>query len=408
MCIILLSKLINPNKIGRKSNWCKSSTEMRRKMKKAYIIISIIVTLLLFTGCQKANSEKNPSPTPEPTPSTTPVITDSPSDDADDEADDVNNDQGSKYTIEDYYTIEPDTEYVYEGIGMEYASYNIFLDYYDENTKRYQTRTDNGGTVSGKVIEIKDGKLLLLHSEAEFYYRDNLLNNNYDNTAEILLMEPLVKGTEWTLADKSKRYISEVNVKIETELGSFEALEVTTEYEDSITKDYYAPGVGFIKSIFTTENDYEVTSTLKAMNKTPLIQDISLFYPNQDEKIYVYRESITFHTNDITRLVLEKTIKDKVIKNEELPLMGINTKINSMYLGKDMIVYIDFSKEFIDEMNAGAAYESLILQSITNTLGDFYGVDEVYIMVEGKPYESGHILLKKGETLKVNKDLVVE
>ena len=195
-------------------------------------------------------------------------------------------------------------------------------------------------------------------------------------------MEPLVKGTEWTLADKSKRYISEVNVKIETELGSFEALEVTTEYE--------------------------VTSTLKAMNKTPLIQDISLFYPNQDEKIYVYRESITFHTNDITRLVLEKTIKDKVIKNEELPLMGINTKINSMYLGKDMIVYIDFSKEFIDEMNAGAAYESLILQSITNTLGDFYGVDEVYIMVEGKSYESGHILLKKGETLKVNKDLVVE
>jgi spore germination protein GerM len=59
-------------------------------------------------------------------------------------------------------------------------------------------------------------------------------------------------------------------------------------------------------------------------------------------------------------------------------------------------------------MNAGAAYESLILQSITNTLGNFYGVDEVYIMVEGKPYESGHILLKKGETLKVNMDLVAD
>lgn len=377
-------------------------------MKKTYIILSIIGTLLLLTGCQRANSEKNPSPTPEPTPSTTPVITDSPLDDIIEEPNNVNNDQDSQYTIEDYYTIDPDTEYVYEGSGMEYASYNIFLDYYDENTKRYQTRTDNGGTVSGKVIEIKDGKLSLLHSEAEFYYRDNILNNNYKNSAEILLMEPLVKGTEWTLADKSKRYISELNVKIETNLGTYEALEVTTEYEDSITKDYYAPGVGFIKSIFKSKDNYEVTSTLKAMNKTPLVQEISLFYPNQDEKINVYKEPISFHTNDVTRLVLEKAIKEKVIKNEELPLMGINTKINSMYLGKDMIVYVDFSKEFIDEMNAGAAYESRILQSITNTLGNYYSVDEVYIMVEGKPYESGHILLKKGETLKVNMDLVVE
>lgn len=378
-------------------------------MKKIYLIMSIVVTLLLFIGCQKANTEQDPTPTPEAIPSTTPVITDTPSDVTNEEPDDVNdNDQDGIYTIEDYYTIEPDTEYVYEGSGMEYASYNIFLDYYDESTKRYQTRTDNGGTVSGKVIEIKDGKLSLLHSVAEFYYRDNLLDINPANTSEILLMEPLVKGTEWTLPDKSKRYISEVNIKIKTELGSYEALEITTEYEDSITKDYYAPGLGFIKSIFTTEDDYQVTSTLKAMNKTPLIEEISLFYPNKDEKIYLYREPITFHSNDITRLVLEKTIKDRVVKNEELPLMGINTVIKSMYLGKDMIVYIDFSKEFIDEMNAGAGYEGLILQSITNTIGNYYVVDEVYITVEGKPYESGHILLKKGETLKVNMDLVVE
>ena len=73
-----------------------------------------------------------------------------------------------------------------------------------------------------------------------------------------------------------------------------------------------------------------------------------------------------------------------------------------------MIVYIDFSKEFIDEMNAGAGYEGLILQSITNTMGSYYVVDEVYITVEGKPYESGHILLKKDETLKVNMDLVAK
>ena len=59
-------------------------------------------------------------------------------------------------------------------------------------------------------------------------------------------------------------------------------------------------------------------------------------------------------------------------------------------------------------MNAGAGYELLILQSITNTLGDYYGVKEVNITIDGKLYESGHILMKKGETFKVNYDKVVQ
>jgi hypothetical protein len=58
-------------------------------------------------------------------------------------------------------------------------------------------------------------------------------------------------------------------------------------------------------------------------------------------------------------------------------------------------------------MNAGAGYELLILQSITNTLGNYYGAQKVYITMEGKPYESGHILMKKGETFKVNMDKVI-
>jgi hypothetical protein len=58
-------------------------------------------------------------------------------------------------------------------------------------------------------------------------------------------------------------------------------------------------------------------------------------------------------------------------------------------------------------MNAGSGYESLILQSIVNTLGGYYGVDKVYITIENKPYSSGHIEMKKGEVFKVDtKNLV--
>ncbi|MCB2293692.1 GerMN domain-containing protein [Clostridium algoriphilum] len=71
--------------------------------------------------------------------------------------------------------------------------------------------------------------------------------------------------------------------------------------------------------------------------------------------------------------------------------------IKSLYLNKDNMVYVDFSKEFTQEMNAGSGYESQILQCITNTLGDYYMVKKDYITVECKPYSSGHILMENDE-----------
>ncbi|WP_224037119.1 GerMN domain-containing protein [Clostridium gelidum] len=56
----------------------------------------------------------------------------------------------------------------------------------------------------------------------------------------------------------------------------------------------------------------------------------------------------------------------------------------------------------VSEMNVGAVYESMILQSITNTLGTYYGVEKVYITIEGELYGSGHIIKEKGETFTVD------
>ena len=83
-------------------------------------------------------------------------------------------------------------------------------------------------------------------------------------------------------------------------------------------------------------------------------------------------------------------------------VMGPNVRIKSLYLNKDNVVYLDFTKELVSEMNAGASYENMILQSITNTFGNYYGVEKVYITVEGSPYASGHYLMKKGEFFTVD------
>jgi len=352
-------------------------------MKKFILIISIILSLVLLSSCAKKDEVKpdgNNKPTP-PEPKT------------------------EVLTIKDYYSYAENTKYVYEGEGNEYASYTVFIDYKSGN--RVQLRSNNGGTEMVKVLENKDGELRSILSRGESYYRENLIQAP-SNDSDILLKEPLEIGTSWTLADGRKRSISNLKVDVTTPLGNYQTLEVTTESKDSKIQDYYAPNIGLVKSLFTSDG-YEVSSTLiKLETNVPLVQTVRLYYPNANvDKLYFVNKQLTFRTNDITKLIFENAFKE-LPKGDVAKVLGPNVKIKSLYLNKDERAYIDFSKELLSEMNAGAGYESLILQSITNTIGAYYGVDMVYLTVEGNPYTSGHIEMKKGEFFKVNLSNAVE
>lgn len=303
--------------------------------------------------------------------------------------------------VEDYYPIKENVKYVYEGSGNEYASYNVYIDYTSES--KVQQRVDNGGTVMAKVIELKDGKVTRLLSRGEAYYRENLLNTKGDDE-EILLMEPLVKGTSWKVDDSRVRTIANTTVDITTPAGSYEAIEVVTEGANDKTIDYYAKNVGLVKSVFIS-GETEVTSSLsKIEENSSLIQKVSFFYPNiNDDKIYYMDKDVTFNTNDITKLVLASSYKE-LIENNLGEVFNTNTKINSLYLNKDGMVYIDLNKAFITEMNAGAGYESMILKSIANTFGKYYNSNKVILTIDNNLYESGHIAMQKGQFIEVKYD----
>ncbi|MHB8127093.1 MAG: GerMN domain-containing protein [Desulfitobacteriaceae bacterium] len=342
-------------------------------MKKLLLIIGLLFLLVFLSSCAKPG-EQNP------------VSQNNPS-------------LKQALTINDYYSFKENTKYVYEGKGNEYASYNIFVDYITGN--RVQLRSNNGGTEMVKILENKDGQLTMLLSRGECYYREDLTQSSSSN-AEILLKEPLAKGTTWTLADNRKRFISNVEVEVATPLGNYKTLEVTTEGKEDKTLDYYAPNIGLVKTVFIS-NGQEVSSSLsKIENNVPLTQTVKFYYPNTNgDKLYFINKQLSFNTNDITKLIIEKAYKD-LPKGDIGKVLGPNAKIKSLYLNKDNMVYVDFTKELVSEMNAGSGYEALILQSITNTLGTYYGVDKVYITIEGSPYSSGHIIKKKGEAFTVN------
>jgi hypothetical protein len=309
--------------------------------------------------------------------------------------------------IADFYPFKENVKYVYAGKGNEYASYSVYTDYVADN--RAQFRINNGGSEQVKVLENTNGTLIIHLSRGETYFRENFVDKT-DGNDEILLKEPLVKGTEWTLPDNRKRYISNVDVKITTPYGTFNTIEVITEGDATPNKniDYYAIEIGLVKTIYSSAAN-EVSSELSKIEKnSPLTQTIMFYYPNVKEGvIYAVEKKISFQTNDITRIRLQEAFNE-LAKDKFDPVLNTNTKINSLYLSNENIVSVDFSQELIADMNKNLNYEAMVLQCITNTLGNYYGVNQVYITVEGNPYHSDNITLAKNETFKVNLENVIQ
>ncbi len=349
---------------------------MKMKKKKRIVYIILVTIAMLFVACgPKVENEDN-----KPGIGTEKPVVDK--------------------KIGDYVKFKENEKFFYKGENMEYAEYVTYVDYTEGD--KVQLRKSNGGTEMVSVLEIKDGELRQVFSRSECYYRENFLSKKGEET-EVLLKEPLVKGTSWNLSDGSKRYISNENVEISTPSGTYKTLEVTTELKSGEKNvQYYALDKGLVKSVMDTEK-MKVTSLLeKVEDNSKFSNSVRFYYPNIDDYSLFYKNvDMEFKTNDITKSVFENIFKSFPEENKGV-LMSKNAKINSLYLNDDGMLYADFSSEFIKEMNAGSGFEAAILQSIVNTLGGYYGVEKVYLTVDGNPYNSGHILMEKGEAFTVD------
>lgn len=80
----------------------------------------------------------------------------------------------------------------------------------------------------------------------------------------------------------------------------------------------------------------------------------------------------------LINLLLENPKNEKLIK-----VIPNGTKINNIELRGD-IVYIDFSKEFTENVVGGEEEENKIIKSIVNTLTELTEVNSVRILIEGE------------------------
>lgn len=319
----------------------------------------------------------------------------------------VQNNTSPAYTIKDFYPFNENIRMKYAGKGNEYAEKDVYVDYISGD--RIQLRIINPGTTVAQVIENKEGELRLISSTGEFYYRENIINSTPSKPQDILLKEPIKVGNSWALPDGRKRTITNMNADIQTPSGSYKGIEVTTEGDTYKTYDYYVQNIGLVKSLFKT-NDSEVETSLEKIDKSAVVQQtIKFYYPDfNNNRLVFIRDKVSFKTNDDPIKIFEDHLKNPPDKNISR-IMSPKTKINKLYLNSEEYkVYIDFSKEFITEMNAGSSLEAMILDSVADTFADYYNVDKVYISIDGKPYASGHFEFGPKDSIYVNYKNVVE
>lgn len=309
--------------------------------------------------------------------------------------------------LEDWFPRLENVHYVYDGEGIEFAPFEWTPQFIHENT--LQVSESTAGTTVVRIYEYSEDDIVEIFTREETYFREDFVDTGYPSTAEeyeTILQLPIEEGHSWESETGATYEITGANIEVETPAGVYDALEVTRILEDYQVVHYYAEGIGLVHRVSYPEGEAagEITSSLAEIQ-----EDVSETIPvtlytidSQAMGIDTIEAIFTLDTNDPARFALADALRGDVPEMEETPLLTENVDINFMFLDANNVVNIDFSEELISEMNAGSGTEMLILQSLINSIGSYYNVEEIVLTVENEPYSSGHIVLEEGETLNVD------
>jgi spore germination protein GerM len=121
-----------------------------------------------------------------------------------------------------------------------------------------------------------------------------------------------------------------------------------------------------------------------------LAEEDTLFHP--EERQIMSSPSVVQEAEEI----VEELIKGSDKGN--LSALPAETKLRQLFITKDGVAYVDFSKELADNLAPGSSTELAAVYSIVNTLAyNFKAIKKVFILVEGGEKETlgGHISLSR-------------
>lgn len=294
-------------------------------------------------------------------------------------------------TIDEYFVFETNMLYGYTSERGEEYDYSIFNLYSDE-TKVQRVISANFSQVPvEEVLEYKDGTLFYVNGTQRGTMFNNLLDE--ENIYELVVMkEPLQIGTTWQSSEDSASIVTDVESLIETPVGSFSCIEITTNYSDgTFEKTYYAKDVGLVKTISTSSDGTEMIHSLSVFeeNVESITINLPAFYYNaeteQNELIYMPMEISP-------EMDMVKNIENALKEGEEGELYSVLYGATINYIEIDdnsSTVHIDVDN--YDFNNAGVTAEEEMIYGLVESLAAFFAKENVQITVNGGTDYLGHM-----------------
>lgn len=137
----------------------------------------------------------------------------------------------------------------------------------------------------------------------------------------------------------------------------------------------------------------------RSEEQEPDTKKIVLFFISEED-YRLHREEREILNESILENQIERLVKELIVGSEEglLSPFPSETKVRSVYITRDGVVYVDFSPEFQTAHPSGSSAEISSVFSIVNTIAyNFKSVKKVFILVNGTEQETlaGHIDLRR-------------
>ena len=303
--------------------------------------------------------------------------------------------------LEDYFPIKENAVFEYVSEENEYLNYHVFNSFIEGNKIQQSFISPNSRTDS--VLEVSPGEVKLYVNVLGNYFIENLIAAEPTDDS-IVLKGPVKVGTKWSSPTIGDSEITSLAAPVSTPYGDFEALEVTTEAarqgEDTVnyyvTKDYYVKGIGLVKTVIANAEGLETTVSLNKYSETSDEKmTFQIFVPNENgDALETLDVTLVLKTNQDNLALFEGAFKNAGLMNDSAKINFIRADAQTQF------AEVDFTRKFIDEMNLGAGIEALTLQGLTDTICQYTGAVNLAITIDGGRYESGHIVIEKGEYYK--------
>ncbi len=169
-----------------------------------------------------------------------------------------------KVDLRSYFPITPGMIFDFAGEGNEFASFVREIKFAGES--KVQFHDNNGGTITARVYNVQNDKIVQIFEEGEYYGEGSLLQKTDDDSPdEVILQNPVQMNTTWKSASRTREIVG-IDETVTVPAGTFYyviKVKITSADSTAENYEYYAPNVGLILREFK-DKDYQVTSKLKS------------------------------------------------------------------------------------------------------------------------------------------------